>query len=143
MTRLALWKAGARMFGDHLFTGTGAGTFVIVYGESYINRKVGDNTWRAAHNSYIQIAAELGIFGLMIWLSILASGFLSLWLSPITPIVWPRSPSRRNSLARTIPRLEFSSACFTYKFHGRGSIPLTRLRPALDVAVGIDCRVIA
>jgi len=78
MIRLAVWKAGAEMFADHLFTGTGAGTFSTVYGQSYINREVGGNMWLAAHNSYVQIAAELGIFGLVIWVAIVVSAFLSL-----------------------------------------------------------------
>jgi len=78
MTRLAIWKAGARMFADHPLTGVGAGTFEIVYGESYIDRKVAGNTWRVAHNSYIQVAAELGVFGLAIWVAIVAWALLSL-----------------------------------------------------------------
>jgi len=78
MTRLAIWKSGARMFADHPLTGVGAGAFEIVYGESYIDRKVAGNTWRVAHNSYIQVAAELGIFGLAIWVAIVSWAFLSL-----------------------------------------------------------------
>lgn len=78
VARLAVWKAGARMFADHMLTGTGAGTFEIVYGQHYIDRAAAGNIWRAAHSSYIEIAAELGIIGVTIWLSILASAFRSL-----------------------------------------------------------------
>lgn len=78
MARLAVWKAGARMFADHMLTGTGAGTFEVVYGQHYIDRAGAGNVWRAAHSSYIEIAAELGIAGLTIWLLILASAFRSL-----------------------------------------------------------------
>lgn len=66
------------MFADHMLTGTGAGTFEVVYGQHYIDRAGAGNIWRAAHSSYIEIAAELGIVGLAIWLLILASAFDSL-----------------------------------------------------------------
>ncbi|MBX3434493.1 MAG: O-antigen ligase family protein [Pirellulales bacterium] len=72
-TRLAIWKAGASMFADHLLTGVGAGGFEVAYGQEYLDRKGAGNVWRAAHSSYIQIAAELGIFGLAAWLAFIAA----------------------------------------------------------------------
>ncbi|HMO87206.1 MAG TPA: O-antigen ligase family protein, partial [Lacipirellulaceae bacterium] len=77
MTRVAIWKAGLRMVGDHPLTGVGAGTFELVYGKHYIDRQNAGNVWRAAHSSYIQAAAELGIVGLLIWLALPLSGFLT------------------------------------------------------------------
>ena len=81
MIRLAVWNAGMQMFADHPLTGVGAGTFETVYGQRYIDRKSAGNIWRAAHSSYVEIAAELGLIGLIIWLAILASAFNSLFQS--------------------------------------------------------------
>ncbi len=97
MTRLAVWKAGIRMFGDHFLTGTGADTFELVYGEQYLDGQFGP-AWRAAHNSYIQIAAELGICGILIWLAILASAFLSLLKSRSLLAMLDQDPSGESSL---------------------------------------------
>jgi putative inorganic carbon (hco3(-)) transporter len=79
--RLAIWKSGLQMFADHPLTGTGPGTFEIVYGKSYINRNVAGNTWRAAHSSYIELAAELGLGGFLIWVSMQVTAFVSLFRS--------------------------------------------------------------
>jgi O-antigen ligase len=78
VARLAVWKAGLQMFADHPLTGVGAGAFETVYGMYYIDREGAGNIWRAAHSSYIEVAAELGIFGLLAWLAVLASGFFTL-----------------------------------------------------------------
>lgn len=78
MTRLAVWKAGATMFVDHPFTGVGAGAFESAYGRYYIDRKGAGIVWRAAHSSYVEVAAELGIVGFTVFLAILASAWMSL-----------------------------------------------------------------
>lgn len=78
MTRLAVWKAGVAMCIEHPFTGIGAGAFESVYGRYYIDRKRAGNVWRAAHSSYVEIAAELGIVGFIAFLAILASAWTSL-----------------------------------------------------------------
>jgi putative inorganic carbon (hco3(-)) transporter len=78
VTRLAVWKAGVTMCADHPLTGIGAGAFESVYGQYYIDRKRAGNIWRAAHSSYVEIAAELGVFGLAVFLAILSSAVVLL-----------------------------------------------------------------
>lgn len=78
MTRLAIWKAGLAMCIDHPLTGVGAGTFESVYGQHYIDRKGAGNIWRAAHSSYVEIAAELGVMGIILFFAILSWAVLSL-----------------------------------------------------------------
>ena len=78
MGRLAVWRAGLQMFLDHFFTGTGAGTFSTVYGQLYIDRATAGATWRAAHNSCVQVAVELGVVGLITWLCIVYSAIASI-----------------------------------------------------------------
>jgi O-antigen ligase len=67
-TRLALVKAGLTMFQENFWTGIGIGNYkfqVNAYAwPSMTERKV-------AHNTYLEVAAELGIFGLILFLVLL------------------------------------------------------------------------
>lgn len=74
-SRLYVWKTGVRMFADHPLTGVGAGAFGIAYGEDYINASAPVRKWLTAHNSLIQVSAELGIAGGLLWLCMIFSGF--------------------------------------------------------------------
>jgi putative inorganic carbon (HCO3(-)) transporter len=78
MTRLAVWTAGFAMCVDHPLTGVGAGAFESVYGQHYIDRKGAGNIWRAAHSSYVEIAAELGVIGIILFIAILSWAVTSL-----------------------------------------------------------------
>lgn len=78
MTRLAVWTAGITMCADHPLTGVGAGAFESVYGQHYIDRKGAGNIWRAAHSSYVEIAAELGVIGIILFIAILSWTVMSL-----------------------------------------------------------------
>ncbi len=80
-TRLTVWKAGGRMFIDHFATGTGVTTFELVYGSKYIDRQVAGANWYAAHNSIVEVAAELGIVGVSAWLWFMLVPFLRLYRS--------------------------------------------------------------
>ncbi len=67
--RIVAWKAGFRMIEAHPLTGVGLGNFkplVMQYeeaGDLHVNT--------LAHNTYIEIAAEMGIPGLLLFLGIL------------------------------------------------------------------------
>lgn len=67
-TRLELWRAGLRMVEEHPLTGIGAGNFkyVVTRYETQEN-----DLQKIAHNTYIEVAAELGLPGLAIFLTIL------------------------------------------------------------------------
>jgi putative inorganic carbon (HCO3(-)) transporter len=73
--RLEVWGVGWDMFMDRPLTGQGLNTFMANY-ERF--RAPGDTGIWYAHNSYLQIAAETGIFGLLaflwfVWRTITAS----------------------------------------------------------------------
>lgn len=67
-TRLELWRAGLRMVEDHPLTGIGTGNFKFVVTQ-YETQKNG--LQKIAHNTYVEVAAELGLPGLALYLSIL------------------------------------------------------------------------
>ncbi|HEU5227035.1 MAG TPA: O-antigen ligase family protein [Ktedonobacteraceae bacterium] len=73
--RLAHWIAGIRMFQDHPFTGVGIGNYPDAYPHYFITIFV--NPLGHAHNYYINIAAEAGIFGLLTFLLFLTAAFIA------------------------------------------------------------------
>jgi O-antigen ligase len=56
--RIQLYRQGLQVFSENPLTGIGAGQFVNYDGEMMLAR------WRVTHNVWLQVAAELGIFGL-------------------------------------------------------------------------------
>ena len=55
--RIQLFKQGLQVFIENPITGIGAGQFVNYDGDMMVER------WRVTHNVWLQVAAELGIFG--------------------------------------------------------------------------------
>jgi O-antigen ligase len=73
--RLAHWLAGIHMFWDHPFLGVGIGNYAMAYPQYALGRFV--DPLGHAHNYYINIAAETGIFGLLALLSFLIAIFVA------------------------------------------------------------------
>lgn len=73
--RLELWGAGLRMIEDHPFAGIGLGNFKAEV-PAYL--LPGQRIDFIAHNTYIEVAAETGLPGLLLFLWILAATFRSL-----------------------------------------------------------------
>ena len=73
--RLAHWLAGLRMFLDHPFLGVGIGNYAVAYPQYAPGRFI--QPLGHAHNYYINIAAEAGIFGLLALLFLLVAIFLA------------------------------------------------------------------
>lgn len=63
--RAIIWKTAWQMFRDRPFFGHGLGTFMSVFGR-YKPPNYGEIVY--AHNCYLQMAAEIGIFGLLIFI---------------------------------------------------------------------------
>jgi O-antigen ligase len=64
--RLAHWIAGLRMYAAHPVLGVGIGNYPDAYAQYYVTIFV--NSLGQAHNYYINIAAETGTIGLVIYL---------------------------------------------------------------------------
>lgn len=78
--RLSLWRAGLAMAADRPWTGFGLAT----YADAFPSYQVDWRTYaRDAHNAYVQLAAELGVPGLLTFVAVLA-GALAL-LAGILP----------------------------------------------------------
>lgn len=60
--RVEVWKRGLDLYSENLVLGTGAGAFTVAEGTKHEGGK-----WSAAHNSFIQVAAELGTGGLILF----------------------------------------------------------------------------
>jgi O-antigen ligase len=76
--RESLWKVGLSVLTDHPIAGVGAGNFVAVeaqYGVSNLDLPRFDQIGQGelVHNSYLQVAAELGIIGLVAFVAILGA----------------------------------------------------------------------
>ncbi|MCK5413433.1 MAG: O-antigen ligase family protein [Candidatus Pacebacteria bacterium] len=65
--RFQIWNETLVFVRKHPFSGAGFGNFPSVLGENFANAKRGSS----AHNIYLDILAELGIFGLVIFLLII------------------------------------------------------------------------
>ncbi len=64
--RIAIWRSGLGIFAENFITGVGIGNASTAMGN-----KFGKFGWLTIHNAYIQVAVELGIIGLLIYLSML------------------------------------------------------------------------
>ncbi len=64
--RLAIWQSGLRMFLSHPLTGIGMNRFSEGLGRDRQERGVVAR-WQTAHNSLVQIGAETGILGLIVF----------------------------------------------------------------------------
>jgi putative inorganic carbon (HCO3(-)) transporter len=74
-SRYTLWTGGLRMIAENWLTGVGVGNFKAL---STAYQPPGETVQAIAHNTYIQVTAELGIVGLLIFLSVPITAFASL-----------------------------------------------------------------
>jgi len=65
--RLEIWRDSAVSFSRHPLTGIGIGNFPLALSEKVTNARIG----ASAHNIYLDIAVEMGIFGLLLFLLML------------------------------------------------------------------------
>jgi len=80
--RIPIWKRGVGYMMQHPLLGVGPDNFRTAEGtlSEFADRQqfgVGVR-WNAAHNSYVQVGAELGVVGLALFLAMIASAFVAL-----------------------------------------------------------------
>lgn len=77
--RIEIWKRGFGYMAEHPVLGVGLNAFFVAEGtsEEAMRRRQehAGFKWSAAHNSYVQIGAELGVFALLLFLRMLWCAF--------------------------------------------------------------------
>jgi len=80
--RVQIWKRGIGYMVDHPAFGVGMRNFPVAEGTISPKAKLRERGrgvwWGAAHNSYVQAGAELGIPGLLLFIGLFASAFVAL-----------------------------------------------------------------
>jgi O-antigen ligase len=80
--RMKIWERGLGYMVDHPVLGVGVNNFAVAEGTISPLARLQDRgigvRWSAAHNSFIQVGAELGIPGLLLFVGLIASAFASL-----------------------------------------------------------------
>ncbi len=66
--RIEIWRSGMILFRKHFFWGVGPGQFSTAMGEAF-----GRLYWKTAHNSFIQVAGDLGLIGFAVFMGMLLS----------------------------------------------------------------------
>ncbi|KZY61022.1 hypothetical protein A3742_02250 [Oleiphilus sp. HI0071] len=73
--RLLYWEHGFEMLNDHPFTGVGYFNFIPYYADNYLPYVPFPNN-ELAHNIFVQVGADLGYTGLVIYIATIFSGLL-------------------------------------------------------------------
>lgn len=73
--RKHLWLKGLDLMMDNPLAGVGVGAFTTAMGHTY-GQNVSGFKWSTAHNAYVQIGAELGFLGFVLFIFLLESSIL-------------------------------------------------------------------
>jgi putative inorganic carbon (HCO3(-)) transporter len=85
-SRLASWQAACRMIAEHPILGVGPGSFQTEYsrtsrigelGLAAVANPAAGVSSPVAHNMYLEVAAELGVIGFLLFVGIIATSFVS------------------------------------------------------------------
>jgi O-antigen ligase len=66
--RIQIWKRGLQLFFENPITGVGVAGFNEGIGIMRERDNLPSQTWQTAHNSYIQVMVETGIFGITVFI---------------------------------------------------------------------------
>lgn len=117
--RLIIWGKTKQLINDHKLTGVGPGNWKIgiqAYGNKGLINEYGKYILDHAHNIYLQIAAETGIPGLLL--------FLGFWI--LTGVIGFKAIKRANAEERILPILMVSGLA-AFAVDGFFSFPLERV----------------
>ncbi|MCL4535054.1 MAG: O-antigen ligase family protein [Bacteroidetes bacterium] len=84
--RMAQWQVAWEMFQDHYYLGVGPGSFPIMYADYAL--KDWPKALGHAHNIYLNMAAEVGLAGLLTYLVMVGSW---LWVAGRRALQWQRT----------------------------------------------------
>ncbi len=93
--RVEIWKKGIQMALSNPITGVGVNCFGAALGEMRAAR--GEQArWQVAHNAYVQVAAEVGLIGFLLFSSMIWGTLKSLSLCIHTEIASPHAKEFRS-----------------------------------------------
>lgn len=84
-TRFAVYSETLGMIEDRPLLGHGAGTFATLFPLYHGPDVPSERVWLAAHNTYLQAAAELGLPALAVMLLVLAGAFVNVLAHALSP----------------------------------------------------------
>ncbi|PYQ06646.1 MAG: hypothetical protein DMF82_05690 [Acidobacteria bacterium] len=104
--RMQIWSRGVSYMLSHPLLGVGPDNFRTAEGtlSDFADRQqfgVGVR-WTAAHNAFVQVGAELGLPGLVLFIGILASAFVGLRRARPSDPAGIDSPNRQTQLAQAL-----------------------------------------
>jgi O-antigen ligase len=100
--RLRLFDQGVQVFLDNPVTGIGAGQF-----QNYVAPGIVEK-WRVTHNVWLQVASELGMFGVMVFGFLVIRGYRSNFAARRLMRTRRRLNDRRMRTAEAEPEMELS-----------------------------------
>lgn len=114
--RLYLWKRGVVFALANPVVGLGAGTFEVQVGQDFREQGTA-GAWHTAHNTYVQVFAELGMLGgtlllAMLWRSVRNASLLWNWRRSI------HRPELLSALAAYMTAIFFLSHGYSYVLWG-------------------------
>ena len=71
--RVEIWKRGLKIVAAHPIVGVGMANFPIAEGQTHAD--IPGTPWMNAHNIFLQVAAEIGLGGLLLYLVLIARMF--------------------------------------------------------------------
>jgi putative inorganic carbon (HCO3(-)) transporter len=77
--RFEMWRAGEHMIKEHPFFGVGTGTMHQVSPQYQLDERRVQGPWGHLHNSYVNLAAERGLVGLVSFLLFILALIFELW----------------------------------------------------------------
>lgn len=83
--RVTVWRDSLAAIRQHLWIGTGFGTFAVIYPR--FKSTPGTLQWREAHNDYLQLLFETGVVGFL-----LMGWFLLRLVRHVLPLLYARDP---------------------------------------------------
>jgi O-antigen ligase len=89
--RIALWRAGIQIALSNPFTGVGVNCIPNAIGEMRAAQDASTRKWQTVHNSYIEIAAEIGLIGFIVFSSMIIGTFKEFTLSRKVQITSPHA----------------------------------------------------
>jgi Flp pilus assembly protein TadD/O-antigen ligase len=131
--RLRIWESTGEMIAEHPLLGVGAGNFAVEYPRYRTAAELDLSGYLSrvdtAHNDYLELAAELGVAGLLLWIAFAGTVFLR-GLAPLREAESPADAWLRAAAGAGIAAF-FANQAFRSPLHN----------PAAVVAFGVAASV--